>query len=81
MTALPPDIAAMSFEEALAELDQIVRRLEEGKGKLDDSIAAYTRGTQLKQHCVAKLEEAGAKVERIGAGPDGGAVLQAADPL
>ena len=40
----PADIAAMSFEAALEELETIVRRLEEGKGALDDAIAAYERG-------------------------------------
>ncbi|HZS83419.1 MAG TPA: exodeoxyribonuclease VII small subunit [Stellaceae bacterium] len=69
--ALPPDIAAMSFEEALAELEQIVKRLEEGKGKLDDAIASYERGAQLKQHCEAKLNEAQSRVDKIVGGPEG----------
>ena len=38
---LPRDVAAMSFEDALAELEQIVRRLEDGKSRLDDAIASY----------------------------------------
>jgi exodeoxyribonuclease VII small subunit len=67
----PPDIAALSFEEALAELDKIVRQLEEGRGKLDEAIAAYERGAQLKRHCEDKLREAQAKVERIVLNPDG----------
>ncbi|WP_142848274.1 exodeoxyribonuclease VII small subunit [Telmatospirillum sp. J64-1] len=65
------DIQALSFEEALAELERIVRQLEEGKGRLEDSIAAYERGAQLKRHCEEKLREAQAKVERISIGPDG----------
>ena len=65
------DIARMSFEDALAELEKIVRRLEEGKGKLDDAIAAYERGAMLKRHCEAKLQEAQARVEKIVLGPDG----------
>ncbi len=68
---LPPDIAAMSFEDALAELEQIVKRLEEGKGKLDDAIDSYERGAQLKQHCEAKLNEAQARVDKIVRGGDG----------
>ena len=68
---LPPDIAAMSFEDAMSELEAIVRRLEEGKGKLDDAIGSYERGTFLRRHCEAKLAEAQAKIDRIVAGPDG----------
>ncbi len=64
-TKIPPDIAKMSFEDALAELDTIVRELEEGQGKLDDAIGAYQRGAFLKQHCEAKLAEAKAKVDKI----------------
>jgi exodeoxyribonuclease VII small subunit len=70
-TTLPADIAAMSFEEALAELEQIVKRLEEGKGKLDDAISSYERGARLKQHCEAKLGEAQARVDKIVRAPDG----------
>ena len=70
-TTLPQDIAAMSFEEALAELEQIVKRLEEGKGKLDDAISSYERGAQLKQHCEAKLNEAQGRVDKIVRGSDG----------
>jgi exodeoxyribonuclease VII small subunit len=66
------DIAAMSFEDALAELEQIVRRLEGGQVKLDDAIQCYERGTQLKRHCEHKLNEAQQRVERIVIGPDGG---------
>ncbi len=81
MADIPTDIATMSFEEALAELDLIVRRLEEGKGRLDDSIVAYERGALLKKHCEAKLEEARTKVERIVSGPDGNVALQAVDSV
>ena len=69
--AVPPDIAQLSFEEALAELERIVRQLEEGRGRLDDAISAYERGTALKQHCEAKLREAQAKVDRITVTADG----------
>jgi exodeoxyribonuclease VII small subunit len=68
---LPSDIAAMSFEDALAELEQIVKRLEEGKGKLDEAITSYERGAQLKQYCEAKLGEAQARVDKIVRGGDG----------
>jgi exodeoxyribonuclease VII small subunit len=67
----PGDIAAMSFEDALAELEQIVRRLEAGQVKLDEAILSYERGALLKQHCERKLNEAQQRVERIVIGPDG----------
>jgi len=70
-TALPPDISAMSFEDALAELEQIVKRLEAGSGKLNDAITAYERGALLKRHCEAKLREAQARVDKIVIGTDG----------
>lgn len=69
--ALPPDIAKLGFEEALTELDKIVRQLESGQGKLDDAIAAYERGSHLRSHCEAKLKEAEAKIEKIAQGPGG----------
>ena len=68
---IPPDIAAMSFEDALSELERIVRQLEEGRGKLDEAISSYERGTALKRHCEAKLREAQAKVDRITVAADG----------
>jgi exodeoxyribonuclease VII small subunit len=68
---VPPDIAAMSFEDALAELEQIVRRLEGGQVKLDEAILSYERGAHLKRHCEKKLNEAQQRVDRIGIGPDG----------
>jgi exodeoxyribonuclease VII small subunit len=68
---VPADVASMSFEDALAELEQIVRRLEAGQVKLDDAILCYERGTQLKRHCEQKLNEAQQRVDRIVVGPDG----------
>ncbi len=72
MADIPADIAKLSFEDALAELERIVRTLEEGKVKLDDAIAAYTRGALLKRHCDVKLTEAEAKIEKVVPGADGG---------
>jgi len=68
---LPADIAKMSFEEALSELEKLVRKLEEGKAKLDDAINDYERGSHLKRHCEAKLREAQAKIELINVGEGG----------
>jgi exodeoxyribonuclease VII small subunit len=67
----PSEISSMSFEDALAELEQIVRRLEAGQVKLDEAILSYERGALLKQHCERKLNEAQQRVERIVIGADG----------
>lgn len=61
--AAPVD--SLSFEDALRELEAIVETLEQGRGSLDDAIAAYERGAALKKHCQKKLEEARLKVEKI----------------
>ena len=75
---LPDDIAAMSFEDALAELEGIVRRLEGGQVKLDDAIQSYERGAQLKRHCEKKLNEAQQRVDRIVIGPEGAVTVEPA---
>jgi exodeoxyribonuclease VII small subunit len=75
---LPADIAAMSFEDALAELEGIVRRLESGQVKLDDAIQSYERGAQLKRHCETKLNEAQQRVDRIVIGSDGAVTVEPA---
>lgn len=74
---LPPDILRMSFEEALDELEKIVRAIEEGKAKLDDVLTAYERGAHLRQHCAAKLREAEARIEKIVL-PEGGGAARTA---
>ncbi|MDD3371193.1 MAG: exodeoxyribonuclease VII small subunit [Alphaproteobacteria bacterium] len=70
-SSVPADIAALSFEDALSELEKLVKQLEDGKAKLDDAIKAYSRGAQLKRHCETKLREAQAKIEQITVGADG----------
>ncbi len=77
--AAPSDIKTMSFEDALGDLEKIVRELEAGKGKLEDAIASYERGAALKQHCEAKLREAQAKVDKIVLTADGGARTRPAE--
>ena len=64
-------LETLSFEQALGELESIVRNLESGKVPLEDSIAAYERGAALKAHCAKKLAEAQAKIEKITVGKDG----------
>jgi exodeoxyribonuclease VII small subunit len=66
-----PAIEAMSFEEALNELQGLVKALEKGEAKLDEAIRAYERGAALKQHCERKLREAQAKVDKIVVAADG----------
>jgi exodeoxyribonuclease VII small subunit len=68
---IPADIARLGFEDALKELEEIVRALEQGKGKLEDAIRSYERGAALKAHCERKLAEAEARIERIALGADG----------
>lgn len=75
---VPEDIGAMSFEDALAELEQIVRRLEGGQVRLDDAIQSYERGALLKRHCEHKLNEAQQRVDRIVIGADGSVSAQPA---
>ena len=67
----PTDVAALSFEQALAELETIVGRLESGQAELEQSIELYARGAALKAHCEARLSQARLRVERIVLGADG----------
>ncbi|GCD52654.1 exodeoxyribonuclease VII small subunit [Acetobacter pasteurianus NBRC 3188] len=65
------NIKSLSFEDALSELEKIVRGLEGGQLKLEDAITAYERGATLRQHCEAKLSEAEARVQAIVQRSDG----------
>lgn len=65
------EIQAMTFEQALAELEQIVARLESGQAPLEDSIRLYERGASLKAHCETRLEAARLRVEKIVMGAGG----------
>ncbi len=76
---IPPEIAKLSFEEALSSLEDIVERLESGDVNLDGSIDIYTRGTALRLHCEAKLKDAQAKIDKIVKGPGGGVATEPAD--
>ncbi len=73
------DIEKMSFEDALKELETIVRSLESGSGQLDAAIDAYERGAALKKHCEAKLREAQAKIEKITVDAAGGVSAEPTD--
>jgi exodeoxyribonuclease VII small subunit len=63
--------ADLSFEEALKELEVIVRQLESGDVPLDASISLYERGDQLRNHCQKRLDVAQARIEKIRVGSDG----------
>lgn len=63
----------MTFEQAMAELEQVVGKLERGDVALDDSIALYERGAALKKRCETKLKEAEEKVAAITLDADGNA--------
>ena len=62
------DILALSFEQALAELESIVDRLETGDVALEESIEIYQRGAQLRAYCDDKLKSAQARIEKITGG-------------
>ncbi|MCZ6455264.1 MAG: exodeoxyribonuclease VII small subunit [Alphaproteobacteria bacterium] len=65
------DIAKLSFEQALEQLEDIVRQLEGGESALEQALEAYERGAQLKRHCEAKLKQAQSRVEKISLAADG----------
>ncbi len=70
-TKIPDDIAALSFEDALKELEKIVTELEQGKVELEKSIEIYERGTALKAHCESKLKDAQMRIDKIVVAADG----------
>lgn len=65
MTAKTATISEMNFEDALSELETIVKSMESGGSKLEDSIKSYERGIELRKHCESKLREAQEKIEKI----------------
>lgn len=66
-------VDAMSFEEAMRELEDVVGQLESGDVPLEDSIKLYERGAALRTHCQKKLAEAEEKVAKITTDSDGAA--------
>ncbi|MBP9828738.1 MAG: exodeoxyribonuclease VII small subunit [Proteobacteria bacterium] len=69
-------IEKLSFEEALSDLESLVRRLEEGKCPLDEAIKTFERGIGLKNHCDSMLKNARLKVEQILENSDGTASMK-----
>ena len=61
----PPDISDLTFEQALAELQNIVQELENGDGSLDESLSRYERGMILAQRCNDLLDKAELRVREL----------------
>jgi len=81
MTDAANDISGLSFEDALKQLETIVRELEQGNVPLERSIEMYERGDALRKHCDTLLKSAEAKVEKIQLGQNGDASgTEALDP-
>ena len=59
------DLEKLTFEKAMKELEELVDSLDKGDVSLDEAIAAYDRGSQLKDYCEKKLQEAKMKVDTI----------------
>ena len=78
-TQIPEEVKAMTFEAALEALEEIVQKLDSGQVSLEDSIDIYTRGTQLKRHCEAKLRSAKERVDKIVVGSGGTVGVKPAD--
>jgi exodeoxyribonuclease VII small subunit len=75
------EVGALSFEAALAELEKIVERLEQGNVALEESITQYERGERLREHCQKLLGAAEAKVEKIRLSQEGKPVgIEPLDP-
>lgn len=59
------EIAELSFEQAMQELERVVSLLERGEASLEDSIRLYDRGARLREHCERRLKDAEERVEKI----------------
>ncbi len=71
----PKPVAELTFEQALDELDALVRKMEAGELTLDDSIAAYRRGAELARYCQGKLAAAEQEIKKLD-----GELLKPLDP-
>lgn len=73
MSKTTPDIEKMPFEDALAELESVVRALEDGEGGLQQAVDLYERGAKLRKRCEDELRAAQARIEAVAANADGAA--------
>lgn len=71
MATAESDVTSLSFEAALARLEEIVRTLEKGEAPLDRSIELYREGDRLRRHCEARLKDAQMRIDQIALGSDG----------
>lgn len=71
----------LTFEDALSQLENIVRELEAGRIKLDDAVAAYTKAVDLKNFCEKKLKDAQLKIEKIETSSDNSLSLTPLDKI
>lgn len=71
LTVMTEDLSEMNFEQSLKALEEIVHKLESGEAPLDESIALYEHGNQLRALCQQRLDAAKARIEAITLGPDG----------
>lgn len=70
-TSQQQSVSELGFEEAMAELEAVVRVLEEGRGGLEDAISIYERGAALRRHCEERLREARLRIDRLTLSQDG----------
>ena len=75
------NLEKLSFEDALIQLENIVRELEAGKIKLDDAVEAYEKATALKKFCEEKLKAAQLKIEKINVTPEGNVTVSDFDKV
>ena len=75
------NLEKLSFEDALIQLENIVRELEAGKIKLDDAVEAYEKANALKKFCEEKLKAAQLKIEKINVEPDGNVTVSDFDKV
>ena len=75
------NLEKLSFEDALIQIENIVRELEAGKIKLDDAVEAYEKATALKKFCEEKLKAAQLKIEKINVEPNGNVTVSDFDKV
>ena len=75
------DFGKITFEDALMQLENIVRELEAGKIKLDDAVSAYEKASALKNFCENKLKSAQLKIEKISVTPEGMIIAEQLDKI
>ena len=75
------DFNNLEFEDALAQLETIVRELEAGRIKLDDAVEAYEKATALKKFCEDKLKNAELKIEKINVASNGDITTEPLDKI